>query len=475
MSPLWLYLHFPSIQLDTLYSSEAQRHQPIAILNTHKNQVCQRNRIAKERGITLGMGLANAAMLEPDLSVIPYQVKAEENKLQEIADTLYQVTSDIHLFKPNGLLLRIHNMLNLYGGLSAYWAALRLQLNATGIRYNYATGYAPLCARLLARRRHNVISDEKQHIQNLLHQSPIEATDLPPRNIAQLKRVGIHKVGELLQQPRKSLTKRFDIKFINYLGRLNGELQHPIEFYQPKEHFHRYLTLLFDVEHKEQLISPLRKLLDDLEHFLRFRELLTEQLIFTLHQRDEPAQCFKVGSVSGDDKASSWLPLIELKLEKIQLSAPVFAIEVEAGNTQPKSAEINDLFSANVIGISYAQLISLLSARLGESALLHPQIVNDHRPEYASQYREALQPTLEPLSLQLAQEKARLRPSFLLKTPLPLQEKTQLIYGPERISTGWWDDNAITRDYFIARTPQGRFYWVYRTPSLSWFVHGIFS
>ena len=54
----------------------------------------------------------------------------------------------------------------------------------------------------------------------------------------------------------------------------------------------------------------------------------------------------------------------------------------------------------------------------------------------------------------------------------------QLLDGPERLETGWWDDDGIARDYFVARSPKGVHLWVYRNrkeKSGRWFLHGIFG
>jgi protein ImuB len=46
----------------------------------------------------------------------------------------------------------------------------------------------------------------------------------------------------------------------------------------------------------------------------------------------------------------------------------------------------------------------------------------------------------------------------------------------ERIESGWWDGAEIARDYFIARNPQGRRFWVFRHLYTSqWFLHGVFG
>ena len=63
----------------------------------------------------------------------------------------------------------------------------------------------------------------------------------------------------------------------------------------------------------------------------------------------------------------------------------------------------------------------------------------------------------------------KLRPSFILTTPEPLKDEVALLQGPERLMTGWWDGNDIIRDYFIARSQQGRWLWIFVTKTNSGF------
>jgi protein ImuB len=58
----------------------------------------------------------------------------------------------------------------------------------------------------------------------------------------------------------------------------------------------------------------------------------------------------------------------------------------------------------------------------------------------------------------------------------------QLLAGPERIESGWWDGALAARDYFIARANDGALVWIYRTRLLcdhdegsGWFLHGRFA
>jgi protein ImuB len=60
----------------------------------------------------------------------------------------------------------------------------------------------------------------------------------------------------------------------------------------------------------------------------------------------------------------------------------------------------------------------------------------------------------------------------------------QLLSGPERLETGWWDSGFVERDYFIAQARDGMLLWIYRPrrpdieehhPTPGWFLQGRFG
>lgn len=468
MKNLWLYLHFPHLQLDTLFSQAPVDHSLI-ILDSKTNTVLQLNRQAKAAGISLNMGLGTAAALDQKLQVIPYQAEIERHKLAEVAEVLYLVTCDICFFQPNGLLLRIHNMLNLYGGLDAYWKIVQGQLEQVQVSFHYATGHSPFAARILARDAWNTITDDYRLMKKRVGDCALQQTELHPKDVQKLTRVGIHSVGNLLKLPLKDIAKRFDIELVTYLGRLTGEFQHPMHFFHPPDHFYRYLELMFDIENTQTLQHPLKHLFNGLEQFLKVRDLLTQQLFITFKQRDKEDIALEIGSAQGEYQASKWQALAALKLETLQLNGPVCAITLKTGETQVRRPDKADMFDGQKGALSALQLISMLQAKLGDQAIQGIAIRDDFRPEYASVYSKPLQPN-KPLEHLQA-----LRPSFLLHAPQPLTEQVSIIHGPERLHTGWWDNNEKTRDYFVARSTFGQWYWIYRTPDMRWYLHGLFG
>ena len=472
MQNIWLYLYFPNLQLDALLqqNSDSNEHtQAYVILDEKTNQVCQLNHAAYQSGIRLDMGLGTAAMLKADLQVIPYQQEITKNRLNDIAQNLYLVTSDISFFSDSGLLLRVHNMLNLYGDLTSYWQVVQHQLSLQHVRFHYATGHSPLAARLLAITAWDRVTDNIQTIQQAIQQTSLQHTDLTIGAVKKLQRVGMHNMQDLLQIPLADVAKRFDIEVATYIGKITAQITHPVIFFHPKKSFDRFIELLYDIENIQILQAPLGQLLQSLELFLKTRDLLTQSLVFTLSQRDEKTIELNIHSQQGEYLAKYWAALISLKLESITLSAPVFAIRLVVESTYIRTPDKGDLFAGKQGRLSRLQLISLLQAKLGEEAVSTPTLTNDYRPEQVIQSSRQLTKAKLPFKLYA------LRPSFLLTPPQRLQEKVSIAYGPERIETGWWDAKPITRDYYIARNQLGQWYWIFKTPTGDWYLHGVFS
>jgi protein ImuB len=118
-----------------------------------------------------------------------------------------------------------------------------------------------------------------------------------------------------------------------------------------------------------------------------------------------------------------------------------------------------------------------LRARLGTGAVCGVAARAEHRPELASAVAD---PGPKQIQLEFGE-----RPLWLLHSPRPLAEidarphhegPLELLAGPERIESGWWDGDDIARDYFIARTRNEALVWVYRERGGGgWYLHGVFA
>jgi len=463
---LWIYLHFPALQLDSLY---AEQSQPLVIVDGRDNHIVQANTLALEQGIALGMGIGSAASLCRELQVQPYNENIEIKAIEQIAQWLYLITSDIVLQPPQGLLLKITNMLSLYNGLENYWQTLTHHLAHRNLRYQYATGFSPLCATLLAKSGTNCINDNREQLLTKIHSHSLTLTELTDKQVEKLARVGIRDIKALLELPIQEVARRFDIDLVNYVGRLLGQFKHPVSFYHPPEAFSSHLELLYEITNVQWLEKPLSRLLKQLEQFLKLRNQVAFELEMVLIQRDLTQNSIMFTSAQGEYRAAVWAKLCELTMESIQLSQPVTEMTLSVIRSGESHQMAADIFCGMKGKQTPLELITLLQAKLGQAQVCKPSLSDDPRPEKRSQY-------ISPSdSSQPSSRATQLRPSFLLPEPQPLCEIVSLVHGPERIVTGWWDNEMVTRDYFIAHSEQGRWLWIFRNQDKQWFLHGQFS
>ncbi|WP_111641783.1 Y-family DNA polymerase [Marinimicrobium alkaliphilum] len=401
--------------------------------------------------------------------------------LRDRARLLYRTSADISLHPPAGLWLKLKAMRRLYPDLRVYWAALAEQLETLRDEqgYHYAPGATPLAARLLALTGYNHWPASAEPLNEALAACPLVYTDLSDKVQTQCRRLGLTGVGELSAMPLKALARRFDSQSVHYIGRLTGQLKHPLAFYQPEDQFAETLDLYYEVSLSDRLMAPIDTLLAKLESFLRRRDSAVQQLTLQLWLRDQPPERLQVGAAEGLYRVDDWHTLLALSLTEKPLAAPVYALGLYADRLCPQQGSSQDLLAGRRNRQSAAQLVNVLQARLGRAAVQQCSCANEHRPEYVSSTRPALTPeATAPLP-----DTRALRPTLLLPKPQALAQAPDIIHGPERITTGWWDGALVVRDYYVARRRDsrepGQWCWVYRIPNSAerhrWYLHGYFS
>ncbi len=195
--------------------------------------------------------------------------------------------------------------------------------------------------------------------------------------------------------------------------------------------------------------------------------------------------------------------LLRERLARLPLPAPTLELALQCHDIVHQPPPNGELFpSASSEREGLARLIERLQARLGPEGVAHPEVRDDHRPEHATALRSAgdrvgdhaHQPTLSPLQAHRRQLAPAVRPVWLLRQAEPLRDSSQgpvwqgqplqLVSGPERLETGWWDAHFVERDYFIAQAAEGVLLWIYRmrkpdlddAPSAAgWFLQGRFG
>ena len=111
-------------------------------------------------------------------------------------------------------------------------------------------------------------------------------------------------------------------------------------------------------------------------------------------------------------------------------------------------------------------------ATASSAAVYGLHAVPEHRPEKA--WSKGPEGSGRPTELP-----REARPLWLLQKPVAIEARKdtlQLVSGPERIESGWWDEQDVARDYYTAKNGDGQKLWVFRVRrTRSWFLHGLFG
>ena len=241
---------------------------------------------------------------------------------------------------------------------------------------------------------------------------------------------------------------------------------------------------------RELLLNICRELLLSHETFLLTRQLGTQRLSFCFFHLKGSATELRLGCARADRSAERWLELLRIRFDQLVLPEPVIAIRLRSGMTQALQARSTRLnfHAANdkpVRRYSIAQLAERLIARIGDHSVHSVTLVAEHRPQYAWRAQSLL---ADWASSTLSEVRRCLRrPLWMLPEPAllsadsgyPLHQgrRLRLLHGPERLETGWWDEDGISRDYYTAVNPRGIRLWIFRNRNrtASWYLHGYFG
>jgi protein ImuB len=282
----------------------------------------------------------------------------------------------------------------------------------------------------------------------------------------------MHTVRDLSSLPREGLAQRCGRRLLDEIDYARGTLPEPRAFFEPPPRFSARLELPAPVVHAEGLAFAARRLLVQLEGLLAARQAGVRR--FTLILLDEEAETrVDVGLASPARDAERFTRLLQEKFSSLQIARPVEAIRIEAADFVALDAFTAGMFGdAAAEAEDWARLAERLRARLGHDAVCGLATHPDHRPEHA--WRRVEPGEWDPHEYRQPGP----RPLWLLEPRKIKEGEFVTLAGPERIESGWWDGDEASRDYFVARLPDGALGWIYREGDLSsahWFLHGLFA
>jgi protein ImuB len=338
---------------------------------------------------------------------------------------------------------------------------------------------ATLAALWFARAGGRALIEDPALLAGSLARLPVACTAWDADRLQTLRSMGVASIGELLRLPRSGLARRFGPAAVLDLDIALGRQSAPRRIFVPRERFRERCDLESEIEHTADLEQALDGLLKRCAEFLRARQAGIQGVELRLQHREAPATRLRLGLASVTSEYQRLRDVLAQRLQGLELTAPVRAVEIISGRLQPLSASSLSVFA----GLSGAQgrdtavqLVERLRARLGMRAVYGVSAICEHRPEAAWRRVHALQLAAAAMC-EASAGVPQPRPLWLLEAPVPLPLADGVAeQGPERIESGWWDGRGVARDYYVMRQSHGARWWIFQERhSKRWYLHGVFA
>jgi protein ImuB len=467
---LWACILLPQLALDGVLRRHATPEQPLALIAGPAQRRVLRtvNDAAKALGLRAGQSLATAQALCHRFHAVEYDSAEIARWHDFLAAWAYRYGSLVSRQLPATLLLEVEASFRLFGPWPRLEAQLRADLAELGFRHRLTLAPNPWAARALANAHDGLALTEAAPLQRALDQLPVERSGLPAEVASSLRRMGLRQLHQVFALPRAALGKRVGPDALQQLDRLTGALATPLEYFQPPDAFEARIEFNFEVSSNQSLLFPLRRLTGDLAVYLAGRDGGVQRFQLRLEHERGAATELPIRLLAPEREPAMLFELARGRLEQLQLSAPVRALQLIARELPPFVPAGRDLFDARPQqAVPWEQLRERLRARLGDDAVHGLAVRADHRPERSWQTEAA--PGETPLPAP--------RPGWLLPRPVPLRDhRLRILAGPERIESGWWDGD-VRRDYYVVETSLGQRAWAFRPPGEQggFMLHGWFA
>ncbi|MDI1280898.1 DNA polymerase Y family protein [Brevundimonas sp.] len=480
------------------------------------------NPAARAAGLRRGQTQADALAMIPTLACHPADPEADRRALEGLALWAERWSPAVSVSASadglDGICLDMTGAAHLFGGVAALPERIGARLAEAGITARVAV--APTIGAAWALARHGdperrTLSVDDDSLRDSLAGLPVEALRIGADVVAEARRFGLKRIGDLYPMPRAGLARRFrDGDGVDLVRRLDQALGFCAEALVPVRAPPRYRVWEAHAEpltDTDGIAARLPGLAADLAAALNRDSQGARTLTLNGFRTDGTVSGLSVRMGRADRDPVVWLRLFrERGLERIDPGFGIDALMLSADLTEPITDRQGEM-EAQVVddrAAALTPLIDRLSARLGERQVLRPEPVDSWIPERA----ERLRPALGTLPSLPDTGDGRRRPILMFDPPEPIEALAELpdgaparftwrrvsrrvrrADGPERLSPEWWrprpdDRQARTRDYYCVEDDGGHRYWLFREGlygreyaghdderAPSWWMHGMFA
>lgn len=460
------------------------------------------NAVAAAEGVTAGTALADARAALPTLLSRPADAEADRRGLLKLGRWIGRYGPNRHVDGGDGLWVDITGVAHLFGGEEALLDDVTRRLSCFGVRAFLGLADTFGAAHALARFGCPPGSTWALALpgatEDALAPLPVDALRLDGASVLLLKRLGLRRIGQLLDIPRDSLARRFRA---GDGSRKNARIQTRVQAQDLAQDLAAAVVLRLDQAlgaRKEPLramralpvLSVMRSfaeplissgpieataavLADELAALLAEKDLGALAVRLTLYRADGTSAGVVARLSAPSRDGRHFMMLLQEKLAAIDAGFGIDALRLDAERVDRKGGR-QEAFAEPSTGASGRSgvdgLIDRLSNRFGAQAVLRLEARESHIPERA----EARMPANAPQQYAFKYEPpwpygrgaygggdgvaaSASRPPFLLPRPEPIEVLAEVpdgpparftwrrverrivrSTGPERIAPEWW-------------------------------------
>jgi protein ImuB len=465
---------------------------------------------ADRLGLYKNLALAQVRAIHPGIVAVEEDAAADAQLLDTIADWCLRYTPLVACDPAGGgLLLDIAGCAHLYGGEERLIGDLAARLQRGGLACRTAVAGTIGSAFAAARfGRPGLHDNGAEHA--LLSPLPPAALRIGSEITAALARVGLKRIGDIIDLPRAPLAARFGVELLRQLDRALGCEHEPLNPRLPVAPYVAEQRFAEPIAREEDVLAVIARLAARLKPTLEQQGDGARRLELTLFRTDGALRRLAAGTSRPlRDPGEIRALFVERMAALSDEIDPGFGFDMAR-----LAVAVAEPCPDQQIGLGGAEsaaaldrLVDHLSARLGPRHVARLVAQDSHIAELAAL---ALPAQGTQAAGWDAFRRCRIeqdigpRPLRLLEKPEPIEALAEApdgpplrfrwrralhevvaATGPERIEAAWWSEGLgrnSARDYFRVEDKTGLRFWLfraglYRNPAdaPAWFVHGMFA
>ncbi|WMY07277.1 Y-family DNA polymerase [Paraburkholderia phenoliruptrix] len=487
---VFLAVHLPKLPLEVFrpkWSSEPAHGSAVL----EKDKVVITDSTARAVGVRLGMKRGGVLTLSPETEMHERDAAREAAAQREVGIALMRFSPEVALLDEATVIVEVGASLRLFGGLLALCREAKTVLGTLGLTARISAAPTGQGGWLLAKFGNRRVLKLASLEQRLCALPMMAVPEVRPFG-DWFSGLGCETIADIRRLPRAGLQRRCGEHLLDSLDRAFGTAPELFDWLELPPTFSARIEMPDRLEDADGAVLGAHRLIVQLCGWLCAKQLAVTSIRLLLeHERGRAAiEPTTIDIALGEPtwKEEHLVRLFKERLHRIELTAPVIALRLDASKVESATPVSDTLFpEPGGSKEDHARLLELLVARLGVDNVLRPAPTSDHRPEVANRWVPATHTSKqEPLPLGLP------RPTWMLDSPVRLlMRQHRPFYGSplrmvspgERIEAGWFDGEFVTRDYFVAQAEDQSCFWIYRERVSSrdaeeeqrWFLHGLFG